>query len=74
MKICTISVLLVIIIIVKKIFIEDSMYMSKTVRIVLQVLVLIAGIIMMLTGILRGELHLILQKATVVCLECIGIG
>jgi len=35
---------------------------------------LLSGIILMILGILRGELIEIMRKATVICLECIGIG
>ena len=40
----------------------------------LQAVALIAGIAMMTIGLLRGEALEILRKATVVCMECIGIG
>jgi len=32
------------------------------------------GVVLMVYGIRRGELQMIMQKAVVVCLECIGIG
>lgn len=38
------------------------------------VLLLIAGFAMMCAGLLRGEAAIILQKAIVLCLECIGLG
>ena len=41
---------------------------------VLQIAVLLAGITMMIFGLLRGEALEILRKAIVVCLDCIGIG
>jgi len=37
-------------------------------------LVLAAGLAMMAAGIWRGELEAIFRKATVICMECIGIG
>ena len=40
----------------------------------LQLVLLITGISMMITGILRGEALEILRKAILICLECIGIG
>ena len=48
--------------------------MGKALRTFLPAVLLIAGIVLMVIGIWRGELELIYQKATVVCLECIGIG
>jgi len=46
----------------------------KAIKISTPIVILLAGVIMMLFGILRGELQMILNKATVICLECIGIG
>ena len=40
----------------------------------LQLTLLVAGVCMMILGLLRGEAQEILQKAIVICLECIGIG
>jgi len=40
----------------------------------LPVAVLVAGVIMMMVGLLRGELQEILHRGIVICLECIGIG
>ena len=48
--------------------------MGKIIRTILPAVLLLAGVVLMVTGIWRGELELIYQKATVVCLECIGIG
>ena len=56
------------------IFLKAEELMNKPIRIVLQFTLLTAGIILMISGILRGEMQIILQKATVICLECIGIG
>jgi hypothetical protein len=33
-----------------------------------------AGILLMLMGGFRGEIAVVLQKAVVICLECVGIG
>lgn len=38
------------------------------------VILISAGILMMAAGIYHGELSLILNKATRICLECVGIG
>lgn len=32
------------------------------------------GLILMAIGIFRGEMAVVLEKATRICLECIGIG
>ena len=37
-------------------------------------LLLAAGIILMTAGFLRGESAIVLQKAIMLCLECIGLG
>lgn len=36
--------------------------------------VLIAGAMFIIIGIARGEMDVVLRKAIMVCLECIGIG
>ncbi len=46
---------------------------SKT-RICLQVLVLLAGCLLLAYGVYRGEAETIWQKAIFICYECIGIG
>jgi len=43
-------------------------------RRLLQAAVLLTGIFMMVAGLLRGEALEILNKAIIVCMECIGIG
>jgi len=48
--------------------------MNKIIRLILPVLLLLSGMTMMVLGTLRGELQMILNKAVIVCLECIGIG
>ena len=48
--------------------------MSKFVRFTVPTIILLAGVTMMILGILRGELQMIYQKAILICLECIGIG
>jgi len=37
-------------------------------------LLMILGVAMMAAGIYRGELMVLLNKATRICLECVGIG
>ena len=49
-------------------------HIMKPMRSVLPVIILLAGVVMMVLGVWRGELNDILRKATIVCLECIGIG
>ena len=48
--------------------------MSKPIRLIIPAVIFTAGIVLMVLGILRGELHEIYHKAIVLCLECIGIG
>ena len=44
------------------------------VRKYLWIALIAVGITFMIVGILHGELTAIMRKATVICLECIGIG
>ena len=41
---------------------------------IIRYVILAAGILLCVLGILRGEPADIMQKAVIVCLECIGIG
>ena len=43
-------------------------------RKVIGIVILIAGILLIAAGVFRGELDAILQKAVLVCMECIGLG
>ncbi len=43
-------------------------------RKVIGIVILIAGIALIAAGVFRGELNVILRKAAVVCMECIGLG
>jgi len=47
---------------------------NKLIRFVLPAVILSAGLVLMVLGIIRGEQQEILTKAIFVCLECIGIG
>lgn len=40
----------------------------------LPIVLAIAGALLMIWGVLRGEAMVVLQKAVRICLECIGIG
>ena len=48
--------------------------MSRLKRFILPTVILLAGVTLMIFGILRGELHEIYHRGTIICLECIGIG
>ncbi|WP_242829328.1 CD1871A family CXXC motif-containing protein [Butyrivibrio sp. WCD3002] len=47
--------------------------MSKTGKI-LQCIILLAGIIMLLSGIMMNDFKEVWSKAVMICMECIGIG
>jgi len=47
---------------------------SKMKYFIAPVVILLTGFTMIVIGIIRGELQMILHKAVIVCLECIGIG
>ncbi|MCL2547721.1 MAG: hypothetical protein FWE76_00985 [Symbiobacteriaceae bacterium] len=48
--------------------------MSSSNRFTLSAVLLVLGCSLMLAGTRGGELLLIMQKAVLVCLECIGLG
>ena len=52
--------------------------MSKMQNIIIYIIMpsilLITGVVLIAFGIWRGELQIIMEKAVMVCLECIGIG
>jgi len=48
--------------------------MNKIVRTILPIGFLLAGLTLMIVGVMRGELQEVFRKAIIVCLECIGIG
>ncbi|MBO4425725.1 MAG: thioredoxin [Clostridiales bacterium] len=43
-------------------------------RRIVGIVILAAGITLIAAGVFRGELDVILRKAAVVCMECIGLG
>ena len=49
-------------------------HLLKPVLTALPFLFFAAGVTMIAAGIWRGELEAIFRKATVICMECIGIG
>lgn len=48
--------------------------MKERTKNIIAILLIAAGIVAMIAGILRGEAVDVLRKATTICLECIGIG
>jgi hypothetical protein len=38
------------------------------------ILLIVVGVVAMVIGVMNGEVRTVLQKATLVCLECIGLG
>lgn len=46
----------------------------KRTKHLLTALVFAGAIVLIVTGILSGEVKVVLQKAISICLECIGIG
>jgi len=40
----------------------------------IQITIIIAALAALMLGLYRGEVAVILRKATLICLECIGIG
>jgi len=45
-----------------------------SIRIGIRIFLLVAGVSMMILGFANGEPGVILRKAVIVCLECIGVG
>ncbi|MDC7244601.1 MAG: CD1871A family CXXC motif-containing protein [Sphaerochaetaceae bacterium] len=43
-------------------------------RMIIPAALIAAGVVLILLGILGKEHLIVLQKATVICLECVGIG
>ena len=48
--------------------------MSERAKNILAVALLCIGVVALLLGLLRGEAADVLRKATMVCMECIGLG
>lgn len=48
--------------------------MLRTKKALFQGALLIAGIVMLCVGVMRGEADNVLSKAIRLCLECVGIG
>lgn len=46
----------------------------KSGRKIAGIIILVLGFVMIAAGIFRGEALTVLNKATKICLECIGIG
>ena len=48
--------------------------MSSAKRLAIQLALVSAGVLLIVIGILAGDLIVVLRKAIYICLECIGIG
>ena len=48
--------------------------MLRTKKALFQGALLIAGIVMLCVGVMRGEADTVLSKAIRLCLECVGLG
>lgn len=48
--------------------------MDRNKRRIIQLTILLAGAVMIVYGVCRGETSVVLNKAVNVCLECIGLG
>ena len=48
--------------------------MTSKSRRIIAILCIFVGIVLLVAGLLRGEAQTVLNKATRICLECIGIG
>ena len=48
--------------------------MFKVIKVVSQIVLIVAGVAMVCFGVARGEATIVLGKAVRLCLECIGIG
>ena len=48
--------------------------MSRKIRLFIQIGLAAAAVIMIAVGMSRGEAGMVMQKAVMICLECIGIG
>jgi hypothetical protein len=50
------------------------MNLSDKKRKIISIVSLCAGTVLVIAGIFRGEAETVLNKATRICMECIGIG
>ena len=48
--------------------------MTKKKKAILQAVLLLAGVLMIVYGVWRGEAETVLSKAIRLCMECVGIG
>ena len=48
--------------------------MYQRLKLAAQIVLLIASVILLVVGILLGEMEAVLSKAVNLCLECVGIG
>ena len=48
--------------------------MTKKKKAILQAVLLLAGVLMIVYGVWRGEAETVFSKAIRLCMECVGIG
>lgn len=53
---------------------ENYNRFNYTARRVIGIVLIVAGLVAIAVGIWQEEAQIVLQKATLICLECIGLG
>lgn len=53
---------------------EDCRQLNKMKHRIISIVVLVLSILLIISGIFAGEAESVIEKATRICMECIGIG